>query len=95
MNRMTVEDGYNDDYPFLDFMLSDDYGESGIYAEDQVVIGPDGPELAPLELPWDNDDDDDDYYDDPVSQSRDEEEEFYVLSERELSSCYEEWEDYC
>lgn len=41
-----MENSYNDDYPLLDFTLSDNLGNGGIYAEDQVVIGPDGPELS-------------------------------------------------
>ena len=61
-----------------------------------MVIGPDGPELAPFELPWDNgdDEDEDDEFLLPLENNKDEEE-FYVLSEQELSCCHEEWEDYC
>ncbi len=36
-----VEDGY-DDCPLLDFELSGEVGTSGIYAEDQFVMRPNG-----------------------------------------------------
>lgn len=93
-----MDDDYNDDYPLLDFMLSDDLGASAIYAEDQVTWGPDGPELSPIEPLWDYADDGyDDAYDEQswLEGSRSKDEEFYPIDPRELSSCYEEWEDYC
>lgn len=89
-----MEDGYNDDYPMLDFELPIAQDECGIYAEDQVVIGPDGPELAPIEAPWD-DGSADDNFDDYEPYSEPQEEEFYAIDPRELSCCHEEWEDYC
>lgn len=93
-----MDDDHNDDYPLLDFLLPDDLGNGSIYAEDQVVFGPDGPELGPIEDLWNNDvdddDDDDDFYE-PYPQPEEDEEEFYVIDPRELSCCYEEWEDYC
>ena len=92
-----MEDDYYDDYPLLDFMLPGDLGEGDVYAEDQIVLGPDGPEIGPMDSPWGNGEEDDDGYDDePVSQPWNrEDEEYYVVDERELSCCHEEWEDYC
>ena len=90
-----MDDDFIDDYPLLDFMLSDEIEYGGIYAEDQVVFGPDGPELGPIEGPWDDGaDDNDDCYDELAFQPQDdEEEEYYVLEPKDLSCCYEEWED--
>ena len=86
-----------DDYPLLDFEISDSLDTGGIYAEDQIVWGPDGPEIGPIDPPWDNGDVSDDSYDDEffLQPQNDQSEEFYVLEPKDLSCCYEEWEDYC
>ena len=89
-----MDDSY-DDYPLLDFTLSDSLDAGDIYAEDQIVWGPDGPEIGPIDSPWDSSNDDD-YDDEFFSQPQeDQDEEFYVFEPKDLSCCYEEWEDYC
>jgi len=90
-------DDYDDDYPILDFELSDGLGAGDIYAADQIVWGPDGPEIGPIDSPWDTGDVSDDGYDDEFfsQPQNDQSEEFYVLEPKDLSCCYEEWEDYC
>ena len=93
-----MEDSRFDDYPLLDFTL-DDEGAGSIYAEDQVIMEPDGPEIAPIELPWDNGEDDDveddgDEFNSPYPKPDDEDDGFVPLTSKQLSCCHEEWEDW-
>lgn len=90
----------DDDYPHLDFMLSDNFGNGSVYSEDQVVVGPDEPELASADSLWNNNvyDNDDDYYDEmyAMQSQNDQEEQYYVeLEGKDIFTCWEEWEDYC